>query len=141
MPRESRRSETFRVRARCDKPSNTELRTKLHSPTVELLLYGLNQRRPNLLALNRSEEHTSELQSLRHLVCRLLLDKNVSRGRYDAQIYTNDKSELAPNLRREVSHHTAIQAGQQYELEIGQYFLLSAVRHDSAHLPGVAPYS
>src|ERR1039458_9048354 len=25
----------------------------------------------------RSEEHTSELQSLRHLVCRLLLDKKV----------------------------------------------------------------
>src|SRR5258705_6088996 len=30
-----------------------------------------------ILALySRSEEHTSELQSLRHLVCRLLLDKN-----------------------------------------------------------------
>src|SRR5205814_10365966 len=27
------------------------------------------------LALTRSEEHTSELQSLRHLVCRLLLEK------------------------------------------------------------------
>src|ERR1039458_6752097 len=26
-------------------------------------------------AANRSEEHTSELQSLRHLVCRLLLEK------------------------------------------------------------------
>src|SRR5262245_64333507 len=26
-------------------------------------------------ALNRSEEHTSELQSLRHIVCRLLLEK------------------------------------------------------------------
>src|ERR1035441_9737671 len=26
-------------------------------------------------AFNRSEEHTSELQSLRHLVCRLLLEK------------------------------------------------------------------
>src|SRR5262245_63439134 len=26
-------------------------------------------------ALQRSEEHTSELQSLRHLVCRLLLEK------------------------------------------------------------------
>src|ERR1039458_4117679 len=25
----------------------------------------------------RSEEHTSELQSLRHLVCRLLLEKNI----------------------------------------------------------------
>src|SRR5947199_3934512 len=27
------------------------------------------------LAARRSEEHTSELQSLRHLVCRLLLEK------------------------------------------------------------------
>src|SRR5947199_1936168 len=26
--------------------------------------------------IDRSEEHTSELQSLRHLVCRLLLEKN-----------------------------------------------------------------
>src|SRR5258705_4123669 len=29
----------------------------------------------NLLITQRSEEHTSELQSLRHLVCRLLLEK------------------------------------------------------------------
>src|ERR1035438_5024761 len=28
----------------------------------------------------RSEEHTSELQSLRHLVCRLLLEKNKYRS-------------------------------------------------------------
>src|SRR5262245_2644079 len=28
------------------------------------------------LSVYRSEEHTSELQSLRHLVCRLLLEKN-----------------------------------------------------------------
>src|ERR1039458_6684687 len=28
---------------------------------------------------NRSEEHTSELQSLRHLVCRLLLEKKSQR--------------------------------------------------------------
>src|SRR5947199_8414226 len=28
----------------------------------------------------RSEEHTSELQSLRHLVCRLLLEKKKKRG-------------------------------------------------------------
>src|SRR5205814_10678981 len=33
----------------------------------------LEHQRPALLA--RSEEHTSELQSLRHLVCRLLLEK------------------------------------------------------------------
>src|ERR1039458_7357177 len=30
---------------------------------------------------SRSEEHTSELQSLRHLVCRLLLAKNNKRRR------------------------------------------------------------
>src|ERR1035438_9765570 len=29
-----------------------------------------------LAGIHRSEEHTSELQSLRHLVCRLLLEKN-----------------------------------------------------------------
>src|ERR1035438_865552 len=29
--------------------------------------------------ISRSEEHTSELQSLRHLVCRLLLEKNTTR--------------------------------------------------------------
>src|SRR5262245_62783113 len=33
------------------------------------------QREPHLVAAVRSEEHTSELQSLRHLVCRLLLEK------------------------------------------------------------------
>src|SRR5437899_8096453 len=36
----------------------------------------------------RSEEHTSELQSLRHLVCRLLLEKknnkHLKRGHLDA---------------------------------------------------------
>src|ERR1035438_10620687 len=29
--------------------------------------------------VTRSEEHTSELQSLRHLVCRLLLEKKINR--------------------------------------------------------------
>src|SRR5438045_6620264 len=30
---------------------------------------------------NRSEEHTSELQSLRHLVCRLLLEKKKTKNK------------------------------------------------------------
>src|SRR5262245_64873474 len=33
-----------------------------------------------VVALHRSEEHTSELQSLRHLVCRLLLEKKKKTG-------------------------------------------------------------
>src|SRR5947199_780530 len=38
----------------------------------------------------RSEEHTSELQSLRHLVCRLLLEKKKWRGVVKAE---NSRSE------------------------------------------------
>src|SRR5205814_10706253 len=37
---------------------------------------------PLELAISRSEEHTSELQSLRHLVCRLLLEKKKSKHVY-----------------------------------------------------------
>src|SRR5438045_7951154 len=43
----------------------------------------------------RSEEHTSELQSLRHLVCRLLLEKKKKKKKKkkkqeNTQIYYND---------------------------------------------------
>src|ERR1039458_10755484 len=38
----------------------------------ELKLDGMARHKPRW---HRSEEHTSELQSLRHLVCRLLLEK------------------------------------------------------------------
>src|SRR5207253_9679742 len=41
---------------------------KLRSPANVLIF-------PDLDAANRSEEHTSELQSRGHLVCRLLLEK------------------------------------------------------------------
>jgi ATP-dependent exoDNAse (exonuclease V) alpha subunit len=39
------------------------------------------------------------------LVNRRLADVAVSRGRYDAQIYTNDKTQLGDVLSRDVSHH------------------------------------
>src|SRR5258705_9091845 len=37
--------------------------------------------RPRANHADRSEEHTSELQSLRHLVCRLLLEKKKKKTR------------------------------------------------------------
>jgi conjugative relaxase-like TrwC/TraI family protein len=40
---------------------------------------------------------------------------SVSRGRYDAEIYTNDKSELAHDLSRDVSQSSAIEPGQEHE--------------------------
>src|ERR1035441_10929589 len=42
--------------------------------TMRILIIGATGP-TGLQLINRSEEHTSELQSLRHLVCRLLLEK------------------------------------------------------------------
>jgi ATP-dependent exoDNAse (exonuclease V) alpha subunit len=47
----------------------------------------------------------------------------VSRGRYDAQIYTNDKRQLAAALDRDVSHRAAIEparAPASFEQKIEQ---------------------
>src|SRR5258708_24492314 len=37
-------------------------------------------------SLRRSEEHTSELQSPDHLVCRLLLEKKKKRNQHDTEL-------------------------------------------------------
>src|SRR5438045_6517368 len=46
-------------------------------------------------ALGRSEEHTSELQSLRHLVCRLLLEKKKQKRRKDKHIHITVRKDRA----------------------------------------------
>src|SRR5262245_62636487 len=48
------------------------------NPWNEVIVVGWSQ------STDRSEEHTSELQSLRHLVCRLLLEKKKNITRRDA---------------------------------------------------------
>jgi hypothetical protein len=52
-------------------------------------------------------EHVGE-----QLVNRRLAYVAISRGRYDAQIYTNDGSQLGEALSRDVSHRSAIEPGQ-----------------------------
>src|SRR5262245_64701616 len=49
----------------------------------------------------RSEEHTSELQSLRHLVCRLLLEKKKKNTNYKI-----NRTEANDEHRRIASLHT-----------------------------------
>src|SRR2546422_6619720 len=44
-------------------------------PVLPDLLHRLGDELPDLVIVVRSEEHTSELQSRLHLVCRLLLEK------------------------------------------------------------------
>src|SRR5258708_30190047 len=51
-----------------------------------------DQPAPILFAVNRSEEHTSELQSPDHLVCRLLLEKKKKKQK---QITTVQNSTAA----------------------------------------------
>src|SRR5258708_15482428 len=53
---------------------------------MEVAVDGLVGRLEDLLGrreIGRSEEHTSELQSPDHLVCRLLLEKNKNTTRHD----------------------------------------------------------
>src|SRR5262245_49368435 len=47
---------------------------------AEVALTTVREPRRLPVVLSRSEEHTSELQSLRHLVCRLLLEKKKKRN-------------------------------------------------------------
>jgi len=55
-----------------------------------------------------------------HLVNSRMAYVAVSRSRYDAQIYTNDKSELTEHLSRDVSRHTAIDAMQEHPMDLGE---------------------
>src|SRR5205814_9927040 len=52
--------------------------------------------RPGVLRL-RSEEHTSELQSLRHLVCRLLLEKKKNTGTRAGSAYRCARRSATPS--------------------------------------------
>src|SRR5258705_9866703 len=55
-----------------------------HQRDARALLQALAQGRAR--RADRSEEHTSELQSLRHLVCRLLLEKKKSEEPATARV-------------------------------------------------------
>src|SRR2546422_2812681 len=50
----------------------------------------------NITDVNRSEEHTSELQSRLHLVCRLLLEKKKKKN----QGTSNDRYDIRVDRRR-----------------------------------------
>src|SRR2546421_7998919 len=50
---------------------------------------AVNDQVQAMLALTRSEEHTSELQSRSDLVCRLLLEKKKKKNKVHKTIYSN----------------------------------------------------
>src|SRR5690625_6395202 len=63
--------------------SETELKLKSHQGYIRIIgtSFILKKMYPGEILLERSEEHTSELQSRGHLVCRLLLEKKKKKRR------------------------------------------------------------
>ena len=59
--------------------------------------------------------HVDTERAGEQLVNRRLAYVAVSRGRYDAQIYTNDKAQLAEALSRDVSHRSAMEPSRVRE--------------------------
>ncbi len=57
--------------------------------------------------------HVDTGQAGEKLVNRRLAYVAVSRGRYDAQLYTDDKTHLTEQLSRDVSHRSAIEASRE----------------------------
>jgi ATP-dependent exoDNAse (exonuclease V) alpha subunit len=57
--------------------------------------------------------HVDTEQAGEKLVNRRLAYVAVSRGRYDAQVYTNDKTSLAEGLGRDVSHRSAMESSRE----------------------------
>jgi ATP-dependent exoDNAse (exonuclease V) alpha subunit len=58
--------------------------------------------------------HVDTEQASEKLVNRRLAYVAVSRGRHDAQIYTNDRAQLGGGLGRDVSHRTATEPQREY---------------------------
>src|SRR5205814_3413296 len=73
LERAARAMEIFRVGVREPARANLDVVRQTYELGSKTLLDYIAEQRQDLLW--RSEEHTSELQSLRHLVCRLLLEK------------------------------------------------------------------
>src|SRR5437899_9719864 len=72
--------------------------------------WGGPPRRPNNARTfgyfhDRSEEHTSELQSLRHLVCRLLLEKKKKTKKQHKCNASNEQSTLSNHTREQDHYH------------------------------------
>jgi conjugative relaxase-like TrwC/TraI family protein len=83
----------------------------------------------------------ADTEQSEHLVNSRMAYVAVSRGRYDAQIYTNDKSELAQQLNRDVSHRTAILVEHDCGLDAGHKIASSSVSQDTIQDHGVAAQS
>src|SRR5947199_1209089 len=91
-------------------PYTTLFRSSASARAFAFQPFASTQAKP-LAAKGRSEEHTSELQSLRHLVCRLLLEKKKKNNKTHVknESYTKDGSKQNEGnfkYRQHRQHHS-----------------------------------
>src|ERR1039458_6695500 len=82
----------------------------------------------------RSEEHTSELQSLRHLVCRLLLEKKIQAGQPRAASRRGWAKDVQVARQRGESRRHSVR-----RLRVFFFNLREAPRHLPFSPPGAPP--
>src|SRR5437016_8768496 len=70
------------------------------------------------LDMMRSEEHTSELQSLTNLVCRLLLEKKKTKHKNRATLLRTTAERGETNTAQYPTAHSNIDEGQAFKLSI-----------------------
>src|SRR5262245_64226483 len=76
----TRRSSDLQIAEAASKTVQAQNRGLTNRPEIQALVQTMSDRTKIIeREIARSEEHTSELQSLRHLVCRLLLEKKKNR--------------------------------------------------------------
>src|SRR5262245_64226335 len=85
-------------------PYTTLFRSSIHPCARSVTARAPPARLPalRLKRVERSEEHTSELQSLRHLVCRLLLEKKKKKQN---TIYNEYKKTILIDRQKHGTYH------------------------------------
>lgn len=81
--------------------------------------------------------HVDTEQAGEKLVNRRLAYVAVSRGRYDAQIYTNDKSHLTEQLSRDTSRRSALEASHEFRSSASHIEHSSAQSQAQRHMQAV----
>src|SRR5258708_14764600 len=90
MIRRPPRSTLFPTRRSSDLALTDVIRTICFQCLIPLPLRAIPRKRSGLRQRYRSEEHTSELQSPDHLVCRLLLEKKKRASTWTLAYRTRD---------------------------------------------------
>src|SRR5437016_7865636 len=78
--------------------------TLFRSKTVWANITQKSYKCPSTIEKLRSEEHTSELQSLTNLVCRLLLEKKKKKKKNNNILHKNKKQNITNKRRKPYKH-------------------------------------